>query len=1028
FMLDDTGTEIILTSKESSEKLQDQSDFILIELKSDWGAIDKFSPDNLSIDLKSSQLCYVIYTSGSTGRPKGVMIEHTSLVNLTDWHKREYELSESARATVMAGVGFDAFGWEIWPYLVSGASLFIVNDEFRFSPLQLFDFINLNKITHCFLATALVIEFVNISKTKTTFLKYLLTGGDKLPAIDIEDIKYRLVNNYGPTENTVVSTKYTLQNKDKSSSPVIGSPISNTKILILNNYNEISPVGIAGEICIAGNGLARGYLNNPGLTMERFIKNPYGENESERLYKTGDLGRWLADGNVEYLGRIDDQVKIRGYRIEPGEIESIIQQSGLVEQSLVVASSNEENVKRLVGYVVSENKFEKQQLIAYLSDKLPNYMIPLIWVQLDKFPLTLNGKINQKALPDPDFSELANEEYVAPRNETEKQLSVIWQQLLDIEQIGIHDNFFELGGDSILTIQVVSRARRAGFELQPKDIFLHQTIAKLSTAIAERSKAVVTAEQGILNGTSGLLPIQQWYLKNEPIGISHFNQSVLLSVDKTISDDILNIAIEHLAHHHDALRFLYAKTNEGWQQKYSELIPKVNREFISAGSNGQQPFLIKEICDKYQRSLDIENGPVIQVVLIQTPETEKLNRLFIVIHHLAIDGVSWRILVEDLELLLNSIYSGKEINLGDKTSSYRQWYNALEKYSKSEKLLSQKRYWQNVSKSFIPLTVDKKYEGEVKAKNTARFNQRLSREKTNQLIHDVSHVYHTEINDLLLSALAKALFDWNKSQKIIIGLEGHGREDISSEVDISRTVGWFTSLYPVLIQINEAESNKPGDLIRTVKEQLRQVPDKGLGYGVLTYINKDEILQDIQPWEIVFNYLGQVDNVVRESKWFSIAKELTGNGNSEEMGMTEKLSINSIITEGELAIHWTYSTMHYEEETISKLASNYISNLELLIAECAEQKKKGEIYTPSDYGLGLDIKYNELDKFLDEKLSTGKSRRKQIDRLYPLSGLQQGMLFHLLYDGEVGAYVEQFACDLIEVNLGVFEKSWQSVI
>ncbi len=353
---------------------------------------------------------------------------------------------------------------------------------------------------------------------------------------------------------------------------------------------------------------------------------------------------------------------------------------------------------------------------------------------------------------------------------------------------------------------------------------------------------------------------------------------------------------------------------------------------------------------------------------MQTAEMETHNRILIVIHHLAVDGVSWRIVLEGLEYLLNGFMDGEDVSLGYKSNSYRQWYETLRKYGKEEKLLSQSKYWEKTIRNHSYLPTDKNYDGLIKIKDTVVYSNRLNEQSTGRLVQQVPRVYHTEINDILLSTLAKTICEWTKKDKIIIGLEGHGREEISEGIDISRTVGWFTSLYPVLLELKQTEWDDADGLVKSVKEQLRQIPDKGLGYGVLKYINEEEVLQKKDPWDILFNYLGQVDNVIRESKWFSGTGESAGSGRSEELIVTEKLSINSIIKGGELILNWTYSPKHYEEVTIQKLATAFINNLEWLISHCLEQQKLGVVYTPSDYGLGDEISYEELDQFLNERI------------------------------------------------------------
>ncbi|MEO6638263.1 MAG: condensation domain-containing protein, partial [Ginsengibacter sp.] len=581
-------------------------------------------------------------------------------------------------------------------------------------------------------------------------------------------------------------------------------------------------------------------------------------------------------------------------------------------------------------------------------------------------PLTINGKIDKRALPDPEMQDALSNEFVAPRNELEEKLAEIWKTLLGIKQVGINDNFFELGGDSILTIQVVSRAKRFGYNLQPKDIFIHQTIKKLSQAVSQRAEAIVSGEQGFLTGEAKLLPVQQWYLENEQTHVSHFNQKLFLKIDKGITESLLSNVIEQLSKHHDALRFIYSRKENGWRQEYGTAIPKVVVEKIDGANLNQNSFLITQLADKYQQSLNIEEGDLVRVVLMQTPDADTHNRLLIVIHHLAVDGVSWRILVEDMEELLNGAIAGNAIDFGHKTSSYRQWYEALEKYSQSERLLSQKKYWKNAAADYEDLNTDTEYDEPIRLKDVSKVEILLDAEQTLQLLQEVPRAYHTEINDILLSALAKTFFEWNKTNKIVIGLEGHGREEIDNNIDISKTVGWFTSMYPLLLESKASDSGLD-NLIKSVKEQLRLVPDKGLGYGVLKYINKEESLHDAKPFEIVFNYLGQTDNVVKESKWFSGVQESAGEGRSEELIVTEKLFVNSIVSGGKLKLTWLYSTKHFMEDTIKDLSAAYIANLESLIDHCLHQQKGGETYTPSDYGLGEEISFEELDQFLNER-------------------------------------------------------------
>ncbi len=1056
YMLEDTAAKLIISSKETNKETIAKTGIEIIE--ADAEAISKQPKENLKKTIEPHNLAYVIYTSGSTGKPKGVMIEHQAVLDHCYGLIKAAGLQECKSFALFAPLVFDAGHAIIFSSLLQGASLNVLSKEQITDGEKLAKYLQAHPVDCIKIVPSVWLSYAG-EDNRVLAEKVMIFGGEgfnlKIPGyLKKANYQGKVYNHYGPTEATIGKTIHEVDlQKNYTGGVPIGKPFSNTRLYIVDGNDQLVPAGAAGELYIAGEGLARGYLNQPELTKEKFIVDPFwidksvettaGDlslnpplsewtpleegREAAKAYKTGDKARWNAEGEIEYLGRIDEQVKIRGHRIELGEIENVLVQVAGVKAGAVTVIEDSQGNRQLAGYVVSGGSVDKDTIVQQLRGKLPEYMIPQVWTELEAMPLTSNGKVNKKALPKPDTTGLGSNEYTAPTNETEAKLAGIWQELLGIQRIGIHDNFFELGGDSILTIQVVSRARRLGYELHPKDIFLHQEIEKLAVVIKERSAAIVSGEQEKLHGPSGLLPIQLRYLQGEHSDISYFNQTVLLKIEKAATAEILQQAFDTLINQHDALRFKYFHKEEKWHQEYNDSTPQVIIETRDKETFNQDDSWVTDIANKYQQSLDIEKGDVIRIVLMKIPESDKQNRLLIVAHHLVVDGISWRILLEDLEQLLNDIVAGKEKSLGYKSSSYRQWFNTLEQYGQSEKILSQLSYWQNIVANTQPLLTDKDYEGVVKVKDTDNYSQHLGADETQKLLYEVSGAYNTEINDILLSALSLTFCNQDKTDKIIIGLEGHGREEIGNDIDISRTVGWFTSLYPVLIQLNPAKKDF-GNVIKSVKEQLRQLPGKGIGYGVLKYINKEESLQGKDPWDVQFNYLGQVDNVVRESKWFAGAGESAGSARSGEFVLHEKMAINCIIRGGELIINWTYSTKHFEEDTIKKMLENYISNLQLLIAHCTEASKKGAASTPSDYGLGGEISYEDLDEFLDEKVNGGKRRRDVIESIYSLSGLQQGMLFHSLYDGKVSAYKEQFECILTGVDLDIFRKSWEYII
>uniref|UniRef100_UPI000AFD9FD3 condensation domain-containing protein n=1 Tax=Aquimarina longa TaxID=1080221 RepID=UPI000AFD9FD3 len=512
--------------------------------------------------------------------------------------------------------------------------------------------------------------------------------------------------------------------------------------------------------------------------------------------------------------------------------------------------------------------------------------------------------------------------------------------------------------DSIITIQVISRLKKSGYQAKPRDIFENQTVHELSK-IVQVGEGYITGEQGILDGACKLLPIQEWYFNEAHATTSQYNQSILLSIPKSLSESDLDQGLTTLVTHHDALRFKYEQKEGEWKQEYcnvNNVFEIVDITNISNDLSGS----ITEICNLYQQNLSIRIGKVFQGVLIKTPNTDSYNRLFIVAHHLVIDGVSWRILINDIEQIIEHIQKEEKVNLGAKGCSYRQWFNELEKYAHTNTVLSQQSYWSAIAKDYQSLPVDKITDGNHLYKDITNYTITLDEESTSLLTGDIHHSYTTEIDDILLASLALTIQQWSGNSKVIIGQEGHGREDIFDTVDIGNTIGWFTNLYPVLLPVEQPDS--PRELIKTIKEQLRSIPDKGIGYGALRYLNSlEEVRQSLAEvqWDVVFNYLGQLDNAVNTSSIFKGAKESSGVEIGDNIRFDCKIEINCSISMGQLRLNWSYLSTQYYADTVEKLANEYITNLKMLIIHCRDKKKKE--YTPSDYGLENEIAYDELD-------------------------------------------------------------------
>ncbi|WP_235526606.1 non-ribosomal peptide synthetase [Nostoc piscinale] len=1016
FMLEDSQVSILLTQERLLDRLP-QHQAQLICLDGVWEQISQNSQDNPASGVTAFNLANLIYTSGSTGRPKGVMVEHKGFCNLAQAQIETFGVHCDSRVLQFASFSFDACISEILMALGSGATLYLGTKDSLMPGKQLLDQLRNYGITHITLPpSALAVMPVE----ELPALQTIIVAGEACPAELIKQwsVGRNFFNAYGPTEASVCATIAKCNDNEKIT---IGKAIANVQVYILDEYLQPVPVGVPGELHIGGIGLARGYLNRPELTQEKFIKNPLG---AGRLYKTGDLGRYLANGNIEYLGRIDNQVKIRGFRIELGEIEAALSQHESVQICSVIAREDNPGEKRLVAYVVGKQHSPTiSQLRAFLSSQLPQYMIPHAFVMLESLPLTPNGKVDRRALPAPDSREGLEVSFVAPRNQTEEILTQIWAEVLRVKQVGIYDNFFELGGDSILSIQILAKAKQAGLQLTLKQLFAHQAIAQLA-AVAGTIKAI-EVKQELATGTLPLTPIQHWFFEQNLSQLHHFNQAFLLSVPSDLKLELLEQAFKQLLVHHDALRLRFKQSNSTWQQIYSAPNDSVAFSYIdlSALPESEQQAAIEAQGNLSQASLNLLEN-LVQVAFFYLG-IDKRARLLIIIHHLAVDGVSWRILLEDLQTAYQQLAQGKAIALPAKTTSFQDWSFKLTEYAQSQALKSEVAYWLNESRAAVPpIPVDYiKGANTVAAANTILLS--LSEAETHALLHDVPKAYNTQINDVLLTALALVLSRWTNSESVLFNLEGHGREDIVDGVDVSRTVGWFTTIFPVVVELRATDN--PADTLKSVKEQLRAIPNKGIGYCLLRYLSQDtEIatqLQALPQGQISFNYLGQFDQLVNTTSWMQPATESAGKMHGLQNNRAYLLEIDSIIAGEQLRIEWTYSTNLHQHTTIENLAQEFVKTLQSLIAHCSSPESGG--YTPSDFPL-VKLKQAELDQIL---IGLGKTNWRNIEDIYPLAPMQEGLLFESLYNPENQVYFEQLIYTLSgQLNLLAFEQAWQQVV
>jgi amino acid adenylation domain-containing protein/non-ribosomal peptide synthase protein (TIGR01720 family) len=982
FMLRDANVSVLLTQTHLLNTLPQHPGNVL--------CVDQDQSISPAVSLSAAptnpNLAYVIYTSGSTNTPKGVMVTHSSLVNAYFAWERAYQLRSTVTCHLqMASVSFDVFSGNWIRALCSGAKLVLCPRDLLLMPDSLYSLMRREQVDCAEFVPAVLrnlLKYLEKTEQPLDFMRLLIVGSDNWYVQEHQAVQRlcgsqtRLINSYGVTEATIDSTYFESTETEFAVDKLvpIGRPFPNSEVYVLDPDLHSVAIGVPGELYIGGAGVAQGYLNRPELTDQRFISNPFDHSKSTRLYRTGDLVRYLPDGNLEFLGRIDNQVKLRGFRIELGEIEAVLGRNPVVADAIVVVREDEPGYKRLVAYVVPVQSatFSIADLRGFLKDKLPGHMVPSAFVLLESLPLTPNGKIDRRSLPVPETARPdLHTTYAVPRNVVEATLVAIWSEVLGVDQVGIDDNFFELGGDSILSIQVVAKANQQNLQITPRQVFQYQTVAELST-VAEQveSQAMTPAEQDAVTGCMPLTPIQHWFFQQNLLELHHWNQSVLLEVRQPINPVLLEQAVQYLLAHHDVLRLRFEHHSEGWKQKI--VGPDADIPFsqvdLSKRSTAERAIAIEQAATQFQASLSLTEGPIVQVALFDLG-THQSSRLLIVIHHLAVDGVSWRVLLEDLQTAYQQLSHYQPVKLPPKTTSFKRWAEQLVHYAQSVHLQQEQPFWlTQLEKPISHLPVDFP-EGTNTIAQARTVTVMLNSAETQALLQDVPAAYNTQINDVLLTALVQAFAEWTRKSSLLVELEGHGREDII-EVDVSRTVGWFTAVFPVLLELNGISDR--AQALKVVKEQLRQIPNRGIGYGMLRYLNPgriDESLQQLPQPEVSFNYLGQFDQGFSGSSLFRLAEEPSGSCHSLRDCRSHLFEIDAMITNGQFQVGWTYSEGLHRRATVEELAHRFLKELRSLIHHCQSSDAGG--YTPSDFPLA-QLSQDELDAVFDTVEFSGR--------------------------------------------------------
>lgn len=940
----------------------------------------------------SSTLAYIIYTSGSTGQPKGVMIEHRSIINTVCSQIADGVFRETDQSLQFANQSFDVSMWDIFNTLLCGATLRIVSDVEKKDVGSFTKFLNKHHITIASLPPAYV-KMLDLSEIPS--LQTLITGGEEAPyeqAVAFSK-RGRYYNSYGPTEASVCASMYT---GEIPRIVPIGKPVGNMKLYVLSKELQPQPIGVVGELCISGPGLSRGYLNKNEITAASFVPNPF--EPGERLYRTGDLAIRMPDGNIIFKGRKDTQVKVRGYRVELEEIENVLQQQPGV-QHVVVEVLN----KNLAAFYTSGSEDMSSALHRLAQEKLPGFMVPDHYIRLEQIPITANGKIDRAKLKAHKIEQqVPFEEAVTPE---ELVLVSVWQQVLQKTNIGIRDNFFMIGGDSIKSIQISSKLRQQGYEIGIKDIFTYQTIGELAKRMVHSG---VGEEQGDVAGEILLTPIQAWFFSAPYANKEYFNQSVMLEFPEGIKGETLEEMFKVLVKRHDILKVQFDTKGQLPKQYIASgnEIPKIQEYQLRAADEPQET--IREIIQQTQSSLRFGKGLLFRAVLFHL---DTGSRLFFTAHHLLVDGISWRILFNDLETLLHKYEAGEKLNLPSKTASFQAWGHRLREYMGKSTYRDGISYWKKYLKY---QEAELRGFGSAPGKNLygsrATTTCKIDGNATAVLLTKANKPFNTRINDLLLTALKLAFLEVFNIDSVTVDLENHGRSPLI-DCKVQDTIGWFTTFYPVTL---EGREETLAESIQKTKEALRAIPNEGIDYLLGRYIEGS--LEHTNASRVSFNYLGQFDTVNQANR-FRLLPQTDSFDTDAQSERFYDLDISAIIIDGCLELSLVSDPSFVNEHTAALFLKSFSDWLRSISTYCAERKDR--VLSPSDL----------VYKKLDQQTLRQMEAHFEIEDVYPLTPLQKGMHFHWIAEPDSDSYFQQTSCRIVgALNIEILEKSFKRII
>ncbi|MDZ7968662.1 MAG: amino acid adenylation domain-containing protein [Nostoc sp. DedSLP03] len=1003
--------------------LADSCQVICVDIYSEEIAVQ--SVEDLQIPVLADNIAYIIFTSGSTGRPKGIAISHQALAQHQAWFLKTFGVNCDDVVLQKTPFSFDASVWEFWTPLMVGAKLVMAKPGGHQDPAYLVKTIQQENVTLLQLVPSLLEMLVGEPGfSECSCLRLVFSGGEPLKTRvwdkfrDVASNFSRLVNLYGPAETTIDVAFHRCKENEITDVIPIGKPVTNTRLYILNSHLQPVPIGTPGELFVAGSQLARGYWNAPRITAESFLPDPFVENAGSRMYRTGDRARYLPDGRIEFLGRADQQVKIRGFRIETGEIVAALEKQAWIVRAVIKAIATPGKPNRLIAYLELKTPPTSWQTVlrSQLSALLPDYMIPSVFVSLDAWPLLPNGKINLNALPAPqDENTVTREQYIAPQTKTEEILTKLWQQVLQVSRVGIKDDFFELGGDSILALQIIAKAREVGLYFTPQDLFKNSQVTALTPYIKTTAKFPNSFSIPVGSAVPQT-PIQQWFFQQSLRHPEHWNQALFLDVKPEYNASQFQTALSHIATIHPAFRLRFCQTEAGWIQWLDDDSHIFNFDIVDlkGTSNVELSEKLQTITSEFQAQLNLENGPLFRAVYFQTDENIS-DKLLLIIHHLIVDGVSWRVILQDLAIACNALQTEQEISLSAHSVGFPQWTHHLHTLTENSDWEEEVAFWktQQVSNSELPLDFPDGIADNTEISAT-QIECNFSEDETDSLLYELPRTHKVRIQEVLLAVILEVVTEWTGESKILIALESHGRESDSTAIDVSDAVGWFTSLFPC--KLEKTQKSKFSNL-ESVKEQLRNLPNNGFTYGILSQKSEFASILPSIPQGILFNYLGQFDENLSQAAPFTPASEDVGLSRHPKNRRAFQLEITSLIANGKLQMRFGFSKALHREETIRRLADNFSKHLQTLLASSRHQEYS---LTPADFPLA---------NLNSEQLVIALAGTTDVEDIYPLSPVQEGILFHANYESQKDIYLQQVSGEIEGfLNAESFKKAWESCI